>query len=219
MISDYSFFGVNDDTDPLAPPEAMQFGQTLKRLLQRIHRANEVFGPVCMSKIDVSGDFYCLWLQPENTLKLAVLILSHSGGESLIGIPLTNPMGWRSLPPNFSACTEKMADLANASLESPSEQATARMTPHRLDTISEMAPLDIPPIISAHILSILCTTPFKKPLQYWNIYVNDFCGLVQGNFWTRRWAKQILLHPLDNFFRPFDNEDTAFRQEPSSIKK
>ena len=57
MISDYSFFGVNDDTVPLAPPEAMQFGQTLKRLLQRIHRANGVFGSVYMSKNDLSDGF------------------------------------------------------------------------------------------------------------------------------------------------------------------
>ena len=32
IISDYSFFGVNDDTVLLAPPEAIQFGQTLKQL-------------------------------------------------------------------------------------------------------------------------------------------------------------------------------------------
>ena len=47
MISDYSFIGVNDDAVLLAPAEAMQFGQTLKRLLQRIHRAKNNFGPVC----------------------------------------------------------------------------------------------------------------------------------------------------------------------------
>ena len=52
MISDYSFFGVNEETVPLAPPEAMQFGQTLKRLVQCIHHANDTFGPVYMSKID-----------------------------------------------------------------------------------------------------------------------------------------------------------------------
>ena len=62
MISDYGFFGVNDNTVPLAPPEAIQFGQTLKRLLQRIHRANDVFGPVYMPKIDLSDGFYWLWL-------------------------------------------------------------------------------------------------------------------------------------------------------------
>ena len=78
MISDYSFFGVNDDTVPLAPPEAMQFGQTFRRLLQRItNHANEQFGPVYMTKIDLSDDFYRLWLlRPEDTLKLTVLFSS-----------------------------------------------------------------------------------------------------------------------------------------------
>ena len=57
MISDYSFFCINSNTVPLASPEAMQFGQTLNQLLQRIHRANDVFGPVYMSKIDLSDGF------------------------------------------------------------------------------------------------------------------------------------------------------------------
>ena len=124
MISDYSFFGVNDDTVPLAPPEAMQFGQTLKRLLQRIHRANDIFGPVYMSKIDISDGFYRLWLRPEDILKLAMLFLSRQGEAPPVRIPLTDPLGWCSSPPNFSACTEIIADLANASLEIQSEQAT-----------------------------------------------------------------------------------------------
>ena len=84
MISDYSLFGVNDDTVPLAPPEAMQFGHTLKRFLQHIHPANDVFGPLYMSKIDFSDGFYWLWLQPEDTLKIAVLFLSHSGEAPLV---------------------------------------------------------------------------------------------------------------------------------------
>ena len=77
-----------------------------------------------------------------------------------------------------------MADLANASLENLSEQATARMTPHCLDTISKTAPLDIPLITMALTLSIPCTTPFKEPLRYWDIYVDNFSDLVQGNRWT-----------------------------------
>ena len=75
MISDYSFFGVNAETLQLAPMEAMQFGRTLKRLLQKIHRANDRFGPTCMSKIDLSDGFYHLWLRPEDTIHLAVLFL------------------------------------------------------------------------------------------------------------------------------------------------
>ena len=60
MIPDYSFLGVNDDTVPLAPPDAMQCKQTLKHFLQRINRANDVFDPVYMSKIDLSDGFYRL---------------------------------------------------------------------------------------------------------------------------------------------------------------
>ena len=172
-----------------------------------------------MSKIDLADGFYRLWLRPEDTLKLAVLFPSRPGEEPLVGIPLTNPMGWCSSPPNFSACTETVADLANASLEIPSEQATARKTPHRLDTISETTPLEVPPITTANIPSIPCTSPFKKPLRYWDIYVDDFCGLVQGNIWTRRWVKRVLLRSLDRVFRPLDKHDNKFRQEPASIKK
>ena len=163
-----------------------------------------------MSKIDLSDGFYHLWLRLEDALKLAVLFLSHPGEDPLVGIPLTNSMGWCLLPPNFSACTETVADFANVSLENPFEQATARMNPHRLHTISKTAPMDIPPIALAHIPSILCTAPFKKPLRYWDIYVDNFCGLVQGNRWTRQWVKRILLCSLDRVFRPLDNNDTAF---------
>ena len=104
MMSDYSLFGVNDNIVPLAPPEAMRFSQTLKRLLQRIYRANDVLGPVYMLKIDLSDGFYCLWLRSEDTLKLAALFPSRPGEEPLVRIPLINPMGWCSSPPNFSAC-------------------------------------------------------------------------------------------------------------------
>ena len=111
---------------------------------------------------------------------------TQSGEDSLAGILSTNCMGWYLSPPNFIACTETVADLANAILETPAKQATARMTPHCLDTISKTAPMDISPIMPAHIQSIPCTAPYKRPLQYWDIYVNDFCRLVQGKRWTRR---------------------------------
>ena len=85
IIFDYSFFGVNYDTVPLAPPKVMRFGQTLKCLLQRIHRANDHFGSVCMSKIDLSREFYWLWLRPEDTIKLVVLFPAQKEDLSLWG--------------------------------------------------------------------------------------------------------------------------------------
>ena len=80
MISDYSYFGVNDDTLQLAPLDGMQFGQTLNHLLAKIHRANDRFGPGHMSKIDLADGFYRLWLQPKATFWLAVLFSSRPGG-------------------------------------------------------------------------------------------------------------------------------------------
>ena len=152
-------------------------------------------------------------------MKLAVLFPSRLGEAPLVGIPLTNPMGWCSSPPNFRACTETVADLANTSLENPFEQATARRTPHRVDTISETALLEILPITTTRIPSVPYISPFKKPLRYWNIYVDNFCGLVQDNRWTRRWVKRILLRSLDRVFRPLNDTNTAFWQEPAYIKK
>eukprot|EP00536_Pseudo-nitzschia_multiseries_P000159 jgi/Psemu1/338/gm1.338_g len=82
---------VNQDTIPLAPAEAMQFDHTLPRLVTQLHRANTRFGTVYMFK-----------LKPDNTMRLGVLFPSRKGKPPLIGIPLTNPMGWKSSPPNFS---------------------------------------------------------------------------------------------------------------------
>ena len=131
-------------------------------------------------------------------------------------------MGWVSSLPNFSACTEIIADLANADLQDPSVIAAARSSPHRFDIISESIP-DVPPQTtrfesSSEVLPA-ATKPFRCPIKYWDIYVDDFCGLVQGNQWTRRLVKRILFQALDKVFRPLDEEDTQFRQEPASVKK
>ncbi len=44
-IMDYTFPGVNQHSLPLAPMHAMQFGQALQRVLQRLVYANPAFGP------------------------------------------------------------------------------------------------------------------------------------------------------------------------------
>ena len=77
MISDYSYFNVNNDTFEIAPLEAMQFGRTLWQLLHRIHHTNSNFGPVYMSKVDLSDGFYHLWLRLEETHCLVVLLTTR----------------------------------------------------------------------------------------------------------------------------------------------
>ena len=142
MISDYSYFDVNADILNITPAEAMQFGCTLRRLLHRIHHANFKFGLVYMSKVDLSDGFYQLWLHPEDMHRLAVLFLSRKIEPTLVAIPLTNPMGWVSSPPNFSACTEMVCDMTNKDLKNVAAVNLARLTPRRLDVVSESRPMD-----------------------------------------------------------------------------
>jgi len=172
----------------------------------------------------------------------AVLFPSCKGEQPLIGIPLTNPMGWCKLPPNFSACTETVASLANANLTNPTSMANVRSNAHRFNTISESVGGGAPstggnapstaiqkpsPASSTPTLTLLQTPTsrnydsarFCKPLQYRDIYVDDLCGLCQGNKWQRQTVKRILFHALDQVFRPVDSTNKYCRQEPASIKK
>ena len=100
-IADYTFFHVNQDTVPLGPPEAMQFGRSLRRLLTKILYADPRFGPVYLCKIDIADGFYRIWLLPCDIPKLGVLFPTNSGEPPLIGFPLTLPMGWVESPPLF----------------------------------------------------------------------------------------------------------------------
>ena len=223
MISDYSYYDVNRDTEPLARQEAMQFGRALQRILDKIHHANDQFGPVYLAKIDLSDGFYRLWVRPEDTIKLAVLMPTREGEPPLVGIPLVNPMGWAESPPNFCACTETVADLANIGLSDPAERKAARVEPHRLDEISETLCEEVEAKVNHQAVSTPplrpATAPDRKPLAYWDIYVDDYLGAVQGNRWKRREVKRILLRALDQVFRPLDPNENPKRQEPASIKK
>ena len=67
-ISDYSYFGVNDGTAPLAPQSSIQFGRALHQILHRIQSANPRFGPVYLSKVDVADAFYRMNLNPEDSI-------------------------------------------------------------------------------------------------------------------------------------------------------
>ena len=116
IINDYTFSGVNPNTIKMAPPEAMQWGRTLNRVLWYILHADNRHGPVLMSKTDLSDGFYQMHLTPTGALKLAVPFEGDSG-EAMVVIPTRLPMGWTESPPAFSAVTETVADMINHSLE------------------------------------------------------------------------------------------------------
>ena len=176
-ICDYTFFGVNEDTLGLAPQEAMQFGRALQRIIQAIVQANPRYGPVYISKIDISDGFYRVHVRPADIPKLAVLLPTAPQEAPLVGLPNSLPMGWKESPPYFSAATETVADLANAALASNQPQP-----PHRLDTVAETPPEPEPltpgpaPVGPARPTPAHQTrTGFRQqPLAYWDIYLDDF---------------------------------------------
>ena len=69
-----------------------------------------------MAKFDISNGFYCLFLDPDNAPKLAVLMPKYDGKPQLVAVPLSLTVGWVSSPPTFCAASEMAADIANASL-------------------------------------------------------------------------------------------------------
>jgi hypothetical protein len=221
-ICDYSFFLVNLETIPLAPPEAMQFGRALWRVLSTIHHADPRLGPVYLSKIDIADGFYRISVNDGDVAKLGVVVPTEPGEAYVIGFPLVLPMGWMQSPPLFTAATETVADLANQAL-----QHSAHSYPHRLDVLSESEPpptLGAPPALTS---STADPVPFRRAPQgrplpavkKWDVYVDDFIGMVQGGWEHRRHVKRVLLHTLDRIFRPLDAGDSEHRQEPASVKK
>jgi hypothetical protein len=154
-IVDYSYSQVNADTLPVAPAEAMQFGQAFDRIIHKLHHANPAYGTPYMIKIDLSDGFYRLPLSTSTLLRLAVAFPNLPGEPLLVAIPLVLPMGWVASPPLFCALTETIADLANNRLTSPYGLPLHRLShvadhptdpillpmPHPPDSLQAMLPL------------------------------------------------------------------------------
>jgi hypothetical protein len=56
-------------------------------------------------------------------------------------------------------------------------------------------------------------------VKSWEVYVDDFIGMVQSSWTHLRHVNRVLLQNLDKVFRPLDHLDSKHRQEPASIKK
>ena len=137
---------------------------------------------------------------------------------------MTLPMGWKESPPYFSMATEMVADLANEAI-----RLNATPQPHQLETTSEShgEPEAQPNKASPSMAAPSLPTPigpsqhglFKKPIACWDVHVDDFIGLAQGNRWRQRKTKRLLLHSLDSVFQGLESTNNPHRQEPASVKK
>jgi hypothetical protein len=110
-------------------------------------------------------------------------------------------MGWKQSPPLFTAATETVADLANIKLEL--KHASVPHHPYLVpetaiepdadihDTIADPKFLPLPPLAPRR-------RPSKPiPVKSWEVYVDEFIRMVQGNHGHRQHVKQILLTSLD----------------------
>lgn len=229
-ICDYTWSGVNQDTAPIAPKDAMQFGHALDRLLRQILLANPSDGPVYIIKLDISDGFYRIALVPADVPKLGVIFPTRPGVEPIVAFPLVLPMGWANSPPIFSAATETIADITNQRLlqqwHAPS---------HHLDDLAASIPPEqlasTPPCAATNSSSSSPTAPSSNPtrnpflgayaslLQYVDVFVDDFMALSQGSASDTSYVRRVLLHSIDAVFRPLKPGDHPGRIEPVSIKK
>jgi hypothetical protein len=157
-ICDYSWYGVNDDTLPLAPLDSMQFGHALERILREILLADPKLGPIYMLKLDISDGFYRVNLAPGDIPKLGVVFPTRPGHEPLVALPLVLPMGWKNSPPFFSAVTETAADLANANLRQNISPQPHPLEPHA--ALHDTLPL--PPATTNHSSQTSSTMPHSS---------------------------------------------------------
>ena len=133
LLCDHSWpwpwLSINESTIPHAPPEAMQFGRALPRILFWLRHANPKYGPPRAGKHDVKDGFYRLFLALRDCLRLSLLLPRYGDEPQLIGIPMACTMGWVQSPPTFCAMSETVCDRANQLWRERGSDSC----PHRLD--------------------------------------------------------------------------------------
>ena len=231
IIVDYSFSGVNQETDKHAPVEAMQFGRALSRILHAILTAPPQHGTVYLLKIDLSDGFYRVQLRPSDVAKLGVALPTRAGEPRLVAFPLVLPMGWTESPPYFCAATETITDLANHYGRTawspplhPLEHEAACAPPPPDDGREERL-VTAPNAGTPRRISGL---PARRPLQqrlprdpafHVDVFVDDEIAVAQGPAPRLNRLRRQLLHINDQVFRPNDPADSPARRETISLKK
>ena len=206
-ICDYTWWSVNQETVPIAPLDAMQFGHALDRILRQILIANPDLGPLHLIKLDISDGFYRIGLRIDDIPKLGVAFPTRPGEEKLIALPLVLPMGWKNSPPIFSAATETAADIANENLRKQKVPAS-----HPLDDAAEaVSPsLAIDGELSTTIAenhqpgpTSLAPNPIRDPnlpfpltfAAYIDVFVDDFISATNTADTVHHLDKWCVSHP------------------------
>ena len=220
LIVDYTYSGLNAETLPWAPREAMQFGRALQRVFTTLVHADARYGPVYMSKIDVADGFYRVWVQYHDVPKLGVILPTSPNSTPLIAFPLALPMGWVESPPYFCVIAETACDLANQMLRAGPQ--VDLNTAHRLETVASTPPDDAESDLTHRRLATPTPSTLagkgRPPVASVDVYVDDFLLLAQ----TQRQRDKVMratLTAIDRVMRPLADDDPPHRKEPASTKK
>jgi hypothetical protein len=231
---------VNKTTVANAPPEAMQFGRALPRILWLLRHANPKFGPARLAKYDVKDGFYHLFLRALDCLCLALVLPKYEGKTQLVAISLACTMGWvQSPPPTFCTMSETVCDLANHAIRS-NKPAEAE---HRLETHASVndnlsyswEPRDKEPEqeeadkalepYSGGVLAPAETEAaappsnmsFEKPVGTTDVFMDDYIQVGQGGPRRMQKLRRHLLEAVDQVLAQPGNE--AHQNEAISLKK
>ena len=239
---DWDWDSVKQATIPHAPPEAMQFGGALPRILREVRHANPKFGPVRASKQDCKDGFCRLFLQAWACLRLAVLLPRCGDKPQLVGIPMACTMGWAQSPPTFCTMSETVCDLANEAIRTSPSNAP----PHRLesqasthddlsrspdprprepdDQLADLA------LAAAAGVDLSASEPaaepscpssnmaFNRPLASTDAFIDDFIQLAQGGPRRMKAIRRHLPHAVDRVLASPEVTNDK-RLEAISLKK
>ena len=116
---------VNTPTNKYTDPDAMQFGACLPWFLQKIWEADPSYGPVWISKWDISDAFHRCILRPGDIGSFTHVVYPlPTYIYTLLCIDLVLPMGRVNPPDMLCAASETVADISNGYLLDPTSAFT-----------------------------------------------------------------------------------------------
>jgi hypothetical protein len=161
-----------------------------------------------------------VWISLSTIPALGAILLSYPDEDPLVAFPMILPMGWVDNPNYLCALTEMIADLANARFEA-NDLATQN---HPLSTLANSIPAPDPaPPSKLHDGMPPPKTrsqgPLKPPLNFADVYMDDFLSATQLSGKERDAARSTLFECIDQVLRPLAHNDNTCQKEPISVKK
>jgi len=137
-----------------------------------------------------TAPYYRVPISATAALHLAVVLPTDQGVDPLITLPLSLLMGWSQSPPYFCAFTETVTDIAN--------NTPTLDTPHPLiaQTQATISPAATPAAFHKQAITLPFTS--STPLQYTDIYLDDFITVAQCP--SHLPALNAVLYAIDTVF-------------------